>query len=102
MFFLKIFLQDRLMILKICNCCVFASLLVYSNFPVYYLWRFFANLPICCTFLVYYLARICQPPPLFRPRLLFETQEYMDTDSFVIHIKTEDFYKDIADDAEMI
>ena len=48
------------------------------------------------------LARICQPPPLFRPRLLFETQEYMDTDSFVIHIKTEDFYKDIADDAEMI
>ena len=76
------------MILKICNCCVFASLLVYSNFPVYYLWRFFANLPICCTFLVYYLARICQPPPLFRPRLLFETQEYMDTDSFVIHIKT--------------
>ena len=23
---------------------------------------------------------------------------YMDTDSFVIHIKTEDFYKDIADD----
>ena len=27
---------------------------------------------------------------------------YTDTDSFVIHIKTEDFYKDIADDAEMI
>ena len=25
---------------------------------------------------------------------------YMDTDSFVIHIKTEDFYKDIADDVE--
>ena len=24
----------------------------------------------------------------------------MDTDSFVIHIKTEDFYKDIANDAE--
>ena len=23
---------------------------------------------------------------------------YMDTDSFIIHIKTEDFYKDIADD----
>ena len=25
---------------------------------------------------------------------------YMDTDSFLIHIKTEDFYKDIADDVE--
>ena len=25
---------------------------------------------------------------------------YMDTDSFVIYIKTEDFYKDIADDVE--
>ena len=25
---------------------------------------------------------------------------YMDTDSFVIHIKTEDFYKDIANDVE--
>ena len=25
---------------------------------------------------------------------------YMDTDSFSIHIKTEDFYKDIANDAE--
>ena len=24
----------------------------------------------------------------------------MDTDSFVIHIETEDFYKDIADDVE--
>ena len=25
---------------------------------------------------------------------------YMDTDSFVIHIKTEDFYEDIAGDVE--
>ena len=25
---------------------------------------------------------------------------YMDTDSFIMHIKTEDFYKDIANDAE--
>ena len=25
---------------------------------------------------------------------------YIDTDSFIIHIKTEDFYKDIADDVE--
>ena len=25
---------------------------------------------------------------------------YMDTDSFVFHVKTEDFYKDIADDPE--
>ena len=25
---------------------------------------------------------------------------YMDTDSFIMHIKTDDFYKDIADDAE--
>ena len=25
---------------------------------------------------------------------------YMDTDSFVMHIKTEDFYKDIAGDVE--
>ena len=25
---------------------------------------------------------------------------YMDTDSFVIHIESEDFYKDIADDAK--
>ena len=25
---------------------------------------------------------------------------YMDTDSFILHIKTEDFYKDIADDVE--
>ena len=25
---------------------------------------------------------------------------YMDTDSFIIHIKTEDFYEDIANDAE--
>ena len=25
---------------------------------------------------------------------------YMDTDSFLMHIKTEDFYKDIADDVE--
>ena len=25
---------------------------------------------------------------------------YMDTDSFIIHIKTEDFYKDITADAE--
>ena len=24
----------------------------------------------------------------------------MDTDGFIIHIKTKDFYKDIADDAE--
>ena len=24
----------------------------------------------------------------------------MDTDSFIIHIKTEDFYKDIADDVK--
>ena len=24
----------------------------------------------------------------------------MDTDSFVIHVKTEDFYKDIADDVD--
>ena len=27
---------------------------------------------------------------------------YMDTDSFIMHIKTEDFYKDIANDAEKI
>ena len=27
---------------------------------------------------------------------------YMDTDSFIIHIKTEDFYKDNADDVEKI
>ena len=27
-------------------------------------------------------------------------QCYMDTDSFVIHVKTEDFYKDIASDVE--
>ena len=26
---------------------------------------------------------------------------YMDTDSFIIHIKTEDFYKDIADNVKM-
>ena len=25
---------------------------------------------------------------------------YTDTDSFIMHIKTEDFYKDITDDAE--
>ena len=25
---------------------------------------------------------------------------YMDSDSFIMHIKTEDFYKDIADDVE--
>ena len=25
---------------------------------------------------------------------------YMDTESFVIHIKTKDFYEDIADDVE--
>ena len=25
---------------------------------------------------------------------------YMDTDSFIMHIKTEDFYKNIADDVE--
>ena len=25
---------------------------------------------------------------------------YMDTDSFIMHIKTEDFYKDVADDVE--
>ena len=25
---------------------------------------------------------------------------YMDTDSFIMHIKTEDFYKDIGDDVE--
>ena len=25
---------------------------------------------------------------------------YMDTDSFIIHIRTEDFYKDNADDVE--
>ena len=25
---------------------------------------------------------------------------YMDTDTFIIHIKTEDFYKDIVDDVE--
>ena len=25
---------------------------------------------------------------------------YVDTDSFIMHIKTEDFYKDIADDVE--
>ena len=27
---------------------------------------------------------------------------YMDTDSFVYHIKTEDFYKDIADDVQKV
>ena len=27
---------------------------------------------------------------------------YMDTNSFIMHIKTEDFYKDIADDVEKI
>ena len=27
---------------------------------------------------------------------------YMDMDSFIMHIKTEDFYKDIADDVEKI
>ena len=27
---------------------------------------------------------------------------YMDTDKFIMHIKTEDFYKDIADDVEKI
>ena len=27
-------------------------------------------------------------------------QSYMDNDSFVIHIKTEDSYKDIVDDVE--
>ena len=27
---------------------------------------------------------------------------YMDTDSFIIHIKTEDFYKDIANDVERL
>ena len=27
---------------------------------------------------------------------------YMDTDSFIMHIKIEDFYKDIADDVEII
>ena len=26
--------------------------------------------------------------------------DYMDTDSFIMHIKTEDFYKDIANDVE--
>ena len=25
---------------------------------------------------------------------------YMDTDSFIMHVKTEDFYKDIANDVE--
>ena len=25
---------------------------------------------------------------------------YMDTDSFIMHIKTEDFYKNIANDAD--
>ena len=25
---------------------------------------------------------------------------YMDTDSFILHIETEDFYKDIADDVD--
>ena len=25
---------------------------------------------------------------------------YMDTDSFIMHVKTEDFYEDIANDAE--
>ena len=25
---------------------------------------------------------------------------YMDTDSFIVHVKTEDIYKDIAEDAE--
>ena len=27
---------------------------------------------------------------------------YMDTDSFIMNIKTEEFYKDIANDVEMI
>ena len=27
---------------------------------------------------------------------------YMDTDSFIFHAKTEDFYKDIADDIEKL
>ena len=25
---------------------------------------------------------------------------YMDTDSFIVHVKTDDFYKDIAEDVE--
>ena len=33
----------------------------------------------------------------YKPRLC-----YMDTDSFVMNIKTEDFYKDIADDVERL
>ena len=33
-------------------------------------------------------------------RCIKTKQNYMDTDSFVIHIKAEDFYKDIANDVE--
>ena len=31
----------------------------------------------------------------------YEKLCYMDTDSFIVHIKTEDIYKDIADDVEI-
>ena len=30
----------------------------------------------------------------------YAKSRYMDTDSFIIHVKTEDFYKDITDDVE--
>ena len=33
-------------------------------------------------------------------RCIKTKQNYMDTDSFVIHIKAEDFYKGIANDVE--
>ena len=32
----------------------------------------------------------------------YRHRQYMDTDSFIVHVKTDDIYKDIAEDVETI
>ena len=53
------------------------------------------NKPIYLTYLQTYLPDYMKPKYNDNVRLC-----YMDTDSFVMHIKTNDFYKDIASDVE--
>ena len=64
---------------EISNCRVFASLPVYSNLLVYYLWRFLPTSLFITVSLFINLAEICQHPRLFRPPLLFKTREYKGT-----------------------
>ena len=65
---------------------------VKTNKPVY---LGFSILEICKTLMYEFWYDYMKPKYGDKVKLC-----YMDTDSFIMHIKTEDFHKDIADDVE--